>query len=1010
MKGYLRTLQPPTAVQAVCRATLSSLPCVVVVSGPHLKVYRQENSRLELFQDFKLHGNLIHVAAYETMQGRDDLLVVVGEPGNVGIVHFTEGGISTTAQMDLLQTHRVRVTQPCFHYDQVSGLLAIHIHTERIQLVTTSRFGLTPDLLRLVEYHLVDHQIRSICVLNDSKLAIVAGTREGGLVSVYDWQAEALQSLYRGRDCEGAALRKLHSGLWLCFCAGKVLLFSMANQLLETIEPSFGPIQCVGSGGNEAILAVTQAKDLVILSLSQGFPSRTLLTGICADSVTQLDGEFVFLASTEGNSSLLHISADYNEAAITWELQSLAPVVSMHFHFTSADFNVLTASRTALGSAISTCKWGTRLSSEAEIEVGRAVKMWSIAACPLDTLLVLSFSDQTRTLLLTQTVLEETNLPGFRYSGPTVFVTKWEDVLVQVGKRDILMVLIGDWSCTSLAQEASDIILSSASSARLYTLTVEKTLSMRLIQSHLIQEITRKELPFEVSAMACTPSYLAVACFEGRFIYFLDPITLEPIWKEELGPNFAPRSLLFEDFNGAEMYLFCGLGDGYLLTYTVSQTGVTKISLQYIGNYLVGLVPFQCKSVNCLLLISDRPTVIHIREGKLRHTYLSCAELRLACAVTHPCHESGLAVVSVSELQLLSLSGIFDFGLDIDRKSLESVSLMEINGSRVYLVTGLGGIFYVKACDMQTEETWERRLSANNEPVCMLPCDYGLIICTQHGLTGQVTLFHPFATDPKVPKFQRFQQIPVSVCVYNSHTVIIAFQQALTLWVFSAQGELQLQEPKSRYTGSVIGCMDVGYNLIVVGDMVRDVGVYIYTPEGFERLGTAVPLCDIVAVKLHTPMEVLACDQSRNIFLLTLEDTNKGFKTLQIAGGVHIGDMLTCMQTFPSQTEAQTVLSSVLGGLYIYKSLSEEDWSLLSVLSSYLAVSGIPFFRHQEFRFPATRHLSVSPDCILDGDLLLSFLDCTKSQQLEILRLMETQVHTSIEELQLLITKLAYSH
>ena len=939
------------------------------------------------------------------------MLVVVAEPGNVGIVSLAEGGVCASAQMDLLQVHRVRVTQPCFHYDQAAGLLAVHIHRERIQLVTISRFGLTPDILRLVEYHLVDYQIGSICVLNDTQLAIVATTREGCLVSVYDWQAEALQSLYSGSGSEGTALRKLRSGLWLCFCAGKVLMFSMANQLLETIEPPFGPIQCVGNDSHEAILAVTQAKDLVILSLSPGFSSRTLLTGVCADSITLLTTEFALLASTEGNSSLLHLSPDYSEAAITWELQSLAPVVSLHFHLTSADSSVLTASRTALGSAISTCKWGTKLNSEAEIEVGRVVNMWTIAACPVDTLLFLSFSDQMRTVLLTQSVLEEVTFAGFQYFGPTVFVTKWEDAVVQVCKRDILIVLAGDWIRAASEQEASDILLSSASSARLYTLTVAKTLSMRLIQGHLIQEIARKDLAFEACAMACTPSYLAVACFEGSSIHFLDPVSLEPLWKVELGPNFSPRSLLFEDFSGAEMYLFCGLGDGYLLTYTVSHTGVTKVSLQYIGNYLVGLVPFQCKSINCVLLISDRPTVIHTREEKLRHTYLSCAELRLACAVTHPSHESGLAVVSVSELQFLSLSGIFDFGLDIDRKSMESVSLMEMNEHRVYLVTGLGGIFYVRAYDIQSGETWERRLSANNEPVCMLPCDYGLIICTQHALTGQVTLFHPFATDPKVPKFQRFQQIPVSVCLYNAHTVIIAFQQALTLWVFSPQGELQLQEPKMRYSGTVIGCMDVGFNLIVVGDMVRDVGVYIYTPEGFERLGPAVALSGIITVKLHTPTEILACDQSRNFFLLTLEDTNQGFKALTLAGGVHLGDMLTCMQTFPSQTYTQTVISSVLGGLYIYKSLSEEDWTLLSVLSPYLAVSGIPFFRHQEFRFPATRHLSASPDPILDGDLLLGFLDCTKPQQLEILRLMETQdVHTSIEELQLLITKLAFSH
>lgn len=1006
MKGYLRTLQPPTAVQATCRATLASKPSAVVVSGPHLKVYTRERSGLELIRDLKLHGNIVYVAAYETTEGRDDLLVVVGEPGNVGLIQLTERGIGTIAQMELLQAHRVTVSRPYFDFYQQAGLLAIHIHTERIQIVTLSRSGVAPDLLRLVEYHLVDHQIQSLCVLNETLLAIVSNIRERCLVSVYDWQAEALQGLHSDFGTANSAICRLNSGVWLCFCTGKVLVFSSANQLLDTVQPSFGPIECVGLGMNDAILAVTQAKDLVALSPAPNLPFRTLLTGIYADYLTQIDSEYVFLASTEGCSSLLRLSSDYSEAAITWESQSLAPIVSLHFHLTAAHTSVLTASRTALGSAISTCKWGTKLSSEAQIEVGRAVNMWAIADCPQDTLLFFSFSDQTRSLLLTQSLLEETFLGGFRYNEPSILVTKWEDLLVQVCKREILLVLVENWICVDLAQESSDIIHSVASSARLYTLTVEKKLSIRLIQGHTLQEIARVDLPFEVSAMTCNPTCLAVACFEGNFIYLLEPISLETMWKEELGPNFSPRCLLFEDFGGSEMYLFCGLGDGYLLTYTLSHTGITKKSFQYIGNYIVGLTPFQCKSEHCILLTSDRPTVIHMREEKLHKVHLSCPELRLACALAHPSHESGLAVVSVAELQLLSLSGLFDFELDVERKSLESVSLMEVYGNRVFVVTGEAGIFYVKAYDVETGETWERRLSANNEPVAILPCDSGLVVCTQHAMSGQVTLFHPFAADPKVPKFQHFQQIPVSAARYNSDIIIIAFQQALTLWLFSPQGELQLQEQMMEYTGNVIGCMDVGYNLIVIGDMVRDVGVYIYSPDGFERIGATVPLSGLVSVKLHSPVEILACDQRRNLYLLTLEDS----QVLNLAGGVHLGDMLTCMQSFPSEADSQTVLSSVLGGLYSYKSLSVEDWRVLSLLSTCLSVSGILFFRYEEFRRPAARYLSANPDTILDGDLLLSFLDCSKPQQLEILRLMEREdVQTSIEELQLLITKLAYS-
>ena len=1011
MKGYLRTLQPPTAVQTACLAKLEGKQSIVVISGPHMKCYVRSGSVLELAKDMKLHGNVMFVSGYETIEGHDDLLLVVGEPGTVGLIAVTEGGNSTVAQMELLQAHRVRVPKPCFDFDQQAGMLAVHIHMERIQMVTVSKQSVSPDLLRLVEHHLVDHQVHSLNVLSSTQVAFISSIRGKGFVSVYDFEAEALQTLSSLRNTEGAAIRKLPAGLWLCFSADIVLVFTMNNLHIDTIQTHFGPIECVGSGEQEAILAVSKAKDLVVLTATPNLPYRTLLSGISATSLIRIDSEYVFLSSTEGNSSLLRVPIDHSEAVVTWELQSLAPVTSLHLHFTQSDSRVVTASRTSLGSAISTCKWGTRLNSDAEMQIGRAVNIWTIPACEYDTLIVLAFSGQTRTAVLTNSTLAEVNIPGFEYSESTVFVAKCAEALISVGKRCIRVIQISSGNCTSTVPISSEIVLCSASSSRLYTITVDQQLTVWLIQGLSIQEINHVTLPFEPSAVASTPTYVAMACFQGRFLYFCDPVSLESLRNEEISLNFSPRCLLFEDFGGSEVYLFCGLGDGYLLTYTVSHTGISKKSLQYIGNYVTNLVPFQCNSERCVLIISDRPMVLHIRNKKLKQTYLSCPEMRLASGLEHPEHESGLAVVAEDQLQLLSLSGIFDFELNIDRKSVENVSLMETFRRKVYLISTISGIFYAKAYDLDTNESWERRLSSNNEPVCILPCDSGLLVCTQHGTSGQVSLLHPFADDPRVPRFIQLPQIPVAASRYNSDTVIIAFQQTLTLWTISAAGEMKLQAKKTQYTGTVVGCMDVEYGLIVVGDMVRDVAVFIFTPEGFERLGPAIPLGGVVSVKLHSPVEVLVCDQMRNLFLLTLVETAMGSKELQLSGGIHLGDMLTCMQVFPSSLTTQTVLSSVQGGLYLYKSLSPEEWRLLVALTPYLSASGIAFFRHQEFTSPATRFLLVPSDTILDGDLLLSFLDCTKSQQLEILHQLElADIHTNLEELQLLITQLAYNY
>jgi len=388
------------------------------------------------------------------------------------------------------------------------------------------------------------------------------------------------------------------------------------------------------------------------------------------NSLVYLGNETVFVGSQFSDSQL--ITSLLPELTIAEEYINLGPIVDFDLVPTGTQGpkdNSPTRQESQTQSLIVTCSGhgkdgsirlvrnGIGVEEQASVDLPGIKGMWSLRARfqdEFDTYLVQSYLGETRILGFggsddgeEEGELEEVVFPGFDADSSTLYCVNVKAGVVQVTERGVRLL---DTNAYNLLQtwETQDSFITVAGGNSLGQIVVALRggvlVSLKIDENGII-EMGRKQMDQEVSCIDLTPismqhkdpnamdtdnepdfsSVVAVGLWNDVTVRLLalQSSALEEILKIDLGGDTQARSLILARLSNDPLLLI-GLGDGNLITYSISIAGDSAkpiISTHsrkkvLLGTQSISLTAFQNRTTSklsntCIFATGDRPTVIY---------------------------------------------------------------------------------------------------------------------------------------------------------------------------------------------------------------------------------------------------------------------------------------------------------------------------------------------------------------------------------------------------------------
>ena len=159
--------------------------------------------------------------------------------------------------------------------------------------------------------------------------------------------------------------------------------------------------------------------------------------------------------------------------------------------------------------------------------------------------------------------------------------------------------------------------------------------------------------------------------------------TLTELWREEMGGEILPRSLVFASFEKPTLvHLLVGMGDGSVNSYVFEPSGFEESGNKVrkflfakkkmvLGRQPVQLVSFMNKGKLNVLACGDRPTVIYGRNGKVVFAPVNLPHVTSVCELNTREFPDALAFATKDALRIGSVD-------EIQRLHIQTIPLGEM--------------------------------------------------------------------------------------------------------------------------------------------------------------------------------------------------------------------------------------------------------------------------------------------------------------------------------------------
>ncbi|KAH7289838.1 hypothetical protein KP509_30G020500 [Ceratopteris richardii] len=676
--------------------------------------------------------------------------------------------------------------------------------------------------------------------------------------------------------------------------------------------------------------------------------------------------------------------------------------------------------------------------------------MWSLRASSkdvYDTFLVVTFISETRILAINaEDELEETEIEGFDSDAQTLFCQNvLHDQLIQVTASSLRLVdaisrrQLNEWR----APPGLSINVAAASSSQVLLATGGGHLVYIEIGQRELIEVKHVKLEYEISCLDINPvgedpdrSYLAVVGMWTDITARIFSLpNLELLTKHSLGGEIIPRSVLFCTFEGIP-YLLCALGDGHLFNFILDvNTGQLsdrkKVSL---GTQPITLRTFRSKNATHVFAASDRPTVIYSSNRKLLYSNVNLKEVNYMCPFNSASFPDSLAIGKEGELTI----GTID---DIQKLHIRTVPLNEHarriahqEATRTFAICSAKYIPTVE--DMEThfvrlldDQTFENiasfQLDAYENGCSIISCsftdDNNVYYCVGTGYAipeesepnkGRILVF--LVEDGKL---QLVAEKETKGAVYNLNAfngkLLAAINHKIHLykWTLRDDGTRELQSECGHHGHILALFVQSRGDFIVMGDLMKSISLLIYKPEegAIEECARDYNANWMSAVEILDDDIYLGAENSFNLFTVRKNSdaaTDEERSKLEVVGEYHLGEFVnrfrhgSLVMRLPDSETSQiptVIFGTVNGVIGVIASLPQEQYMFLHKLQQNLVkvIKGVGGLSHEQWRSFSNERKTVDAKNFLDGDLIESFLDLSRSRMEEI----STAMSVPVEEL-----------
>ncbi|KAJ7985733.1 hypothetical protein DPEC_G00343530 [Dallia pectoralis] len=396
-----------------------------------------------------------------------------------------------------------------------------------------------------------------------------------------------------------------------------------------------------------------------------------------AECLTYLDNGVVFVGSRLGDSQLVKLNVDSNDAgsyvAVMETFTNLGPIVDMCVVDLErqGQGQLVTCSGAFKEGSLRIIRNGIGIHEHASIDLPGIKGLWPLrseAGRETDDMLVLSFVGQTRVLMLSGEEVEETELPGFVDNLQTFFCGNVaHQQLIQITSGGVRLVmqdnkaLVSEWK----EPQGRNISVAACNSSQV-VLAVGRALYYLQILSGELKQISMMEMEHEVACLDITPlgeggesPLCAVGLWTDISARVLKLPCFTALHKEMLGGEIIPRSILMTTFEGS-YYLLCALGDGALFYFGLDLTtgALSERKKVTLGTQPTVLRTFRSLSTSNVFACSDRPTVIYSSNHKLVFSNVNLKEVNYMCPLNSEGYPDSLALANNSTLTIGTIDEI----------------------------------------------------------------------------------------------------------------------------------------------------------------------------------------------------------------------------------------------------------------------------------------------------------------------------------------------------------------
>ncbi|XP_038978806.1 DNA damage-binding protein 1a [Phoenix dactylifera] len=776
-----------------------------------------------------------------------------------------------------------------------------------------------------------------------------------------------------------------------------------------------------------------------------------------ASTISYLDNAVVYVGSSYGDSQLIKLNlqpdAKGSYVEVLERYVNLGPIVD----FCVVDLErqgqgqVVTCSGAYKDGSLRIVRNGIGINEQASVELQGIKGLWSLRSSTndqYDTFLVVSFISETRILAMNMDdELEETEIEGFYAQAQTLFCyNAMHDQLVQVTANSVRLVsstsreLLDQWNAPS----GFSVNVATANASQVLLATGGGHLVYIEIGNDKLVETKHIQLDYEISCLDINPigknshysSLAAVGMWTDISVRIFSLPSLELLTKENLGGEIIPRSVLLCTFEGVS-YLLCALGDGHLFNFLLNtSTGELsnrkKVSL---GTQPITLRTFSSKDTTHVFAASDRPTVIYSSNKKLLYSNVNLKEVSHICPFNSAAFPDSLAIAKEGELSI----GAID---DIQKLHIRTIPLGEHarrichqEQSRTFAICSL------KNCQTSTEEAemhFVRLLDDQSfEFISTYPLDtyeYGcsIISCS---FSDDNNVYYCVGTAYVLPeenepskgrilvfvvedgKLQLIAEKETKGAVYSLNAfngkMLAAINQKIQLykWMLRDDGSRELQSECGHHGHILALYVQTRGDFIIVGDLMKSISLLLYKHEegAIEELARDYNANWMTAVEILDDDIYLGAENNFNLFTVRKNSdaaTDEERGRLEVVGEYHLGEFVnrfrhgSLVMRLPDSEAGHiptVIFGTVNGVIGVVASLPHDQYVFLEKLQSNLVkvLKGVGGFSHEQWRSFNNEKKTVDCRNFLDGDLIESFLDLSRSRMDEISKAMGV----SVEEL-----------